>query len=170
MLAMGSRDYDLAVIGSGPAGQRAAIAAAKLGKRVAIFDRADMLGGVCLHTGTIPSKTLREAVLYLTADVFEGVKVLSHQDELEHVASRRSVHSLAEILDAVTKTVDDRLALARDTDTMEAVGLGLAFGLLHQQDLVGFALLFGRLAQSLSGVDLVHRLLDAAVRIDVVDQ
>ena len=66
MHAMTRHDYDLAVIGSGPAGQRAAIAAAKLGKRVAIFDRADMFGGVCLHTGTIPSKTLREAVLYLT--------------------------------------------------------------------------------------------------------
>jgi NAD(P) transhydrogenase len=59
-------DFDLAVIGSGPAGQKAAIAAAKLGKRVVVIDREDMLGGVCLHTGTIPSKTLREAVLYLT--------------------------------------------------------------------------------------------------------
>jgi NAD(P) transhydrogenase len=58
--------YDLFVIGSGPAGQKAAIAAAKLGKRVAIADRRPMLGGVALHTGTIPSKTLREAVLYLT--------------------------------------------------------------------------------------------------------
>ena len=58
--------YDLAVIGSGPAGQRGAIAAAKLGKRVAIIDRPAALGGVCLHTGTIPSKTLREAILYLS--------------------------------------------------------------------------------------------------------
>ncbi len=54
------------VIGSGPGGQKAAIAAAKLGRRVAVVDRPDMLGGVSLHTGTIPSKTLREAVLYLT--------------------------------------------------------------------------------------------------------
>ena len=61
-----SERYDLAVVGSGPAGQKAAIAAAKLGKRVAIIDRPDVLGGVCLHTGTIPSKTFREAVLYLT--------------------------------------------------------------------------------------------------------
>jgi NAD(P) transhydrogenase len=45
------------VIGSGPAGQKGAIAAAKIGKRVAIIDRARMIGGVCLHTGTIPSKT-----------------------------------------------------------------------------------------------------------------
>jgi NAD(P) transhydrogenase len=60
------RDYDLIVIGSGPGGQKAAIAASKLGKRVAIIDKNDMLGGVCVNTGTIPSKTLREAVLYLT--------------------------------------------------------------------------------------------------------
>ncbi|MBX6767555.1 MAG: Si-specific NAD(P)(+) transhydrogenase [Actinomadura rubrobrunea] len=59
-------DFDLLVLGSGPGGQRAAIAAAKLGRRVAIVDRRTMLGGVCINTGTIPSKTLREAVLYLT--------------------------------------------------------------------------------------------------------
>ncbi|MBO2450864.1 Si-specific NAD(P)(+) transhydrogenase [Actinomadura barringtoniae] len=59
-------DFDLLVLGSGPGGQRAAIAAAKLGRRVAIVDRRNMIGGVCINTGTIPSKTLREAVLYLT--------------------------------------------------------------------------------------------------------
>jgi len=58
--------YDFIVIGSGPAGQRAAIQAAKLGKRTAIVDRQSMLGGVSVHTGTIPSKTLREAALYLS--------------------------------------------------------------------------------------------------------
>src|SRR5580692_1343037 len=64
---MGSmREYDIVVIGSGPGGQKAAIAAAKLGKSVAIIERAGMLGGVCVNTGTIPSKTLREAVVYLT--------------------------------------------------------------------------------------------------------
>lgn len=61
-----SYDYDLIVIGSGPAGQQAAIEAAKLGKRVAVADRNFDLGGVCLHTGTIPSKTLREAALFLS--------------------------------------------------------------------------------------------------------
>ncbi|HEX9178710.1 Si-specific NAD(P)(+) transhydrogenase [Mycobacterium sp.] len=59
-------EYDLVVIGSGPGGQKAAIAAAKLGKSVAVVERGRMLGGVCVNTGTIPSKTLREAVLYLT--------------------------------------------------------------------------------------------------------
>src|SRR5881227_3034678 len=60
------RDFDVLVLGSGPGGQKAAIAAAKLGRRAAIVERRDMIGGVCLNTGTIPSKTLREAVLYLT--------------------------------------------------------------------------------------------------------
>lgn len=58
--------YDLLVIGSGPAGQRASIQAAKLGKRTAIVDKNFLIGGVSLHTGTIPSKTMREAVLYLS--------------------------------------------------------------------------------------------------------
>jgi NAD(P) transhydrogenase len=58
--------YDLIVIGSGPAGQKGAICAAKLGKRVAVVDSIHMMGGVCVHTGTIPSKTLREAILYLS--------------------------------------------------------------------------------------------------------
>jgi NAD(P) transhydrogenase len=56
-------DLDFLVIGSGPAGQKAAIQAAKLGKRVAVVERRERLGGVSIHTGTIPSKTLREAVL-----------------------------------------------------------------------------------------------------------
>lgn len=58
--------YDFVVIGSGPAGQRAAIQAAKLGRSVALVERSFNIGGACVHTGTIPSKTLREAVLYLT--------------------------------------------------------------------------------------------------------
>jgi NAD(P) transhydrogenase len=59
-------DYDLIVIGSGPAGQRAAIQAAKLDKRVALVERRTVLGGVSVNTGTIPSKTFREAVLDLS--------------------------------------------------------------------------------------------------------
>ena len=58
--------YDMLVIGSGPAGQKAAIQAAKLGKKVGIIDRREVVGGVCLNTGTIPSKSLREAVLFLS--------------------------------------------------------------------------------------------------------
>jgi NAD(P) transhydrogenase len=57
--------FDLVVIGSGPSGQKGAINAAKMGKKVAVIDKASMIGGVCVHTGTIPSKTFREAVLHL---------------------------------------------------------------------------------------------------------
>ncbi|HXH85642.1 MAG TPA: FAD-dependent oxidoreductase, partial [Nitrospira sp.] len=58
--------YDLLVIGTGPAGQKAAVQAAKLGKKVGIVERKEVVGGVCANTGTIPSKSLREAVLYLS--------------------------------------------------------------------------------------------------------
>ena len=59
-------DYDLVVIGSGPAGQKAAIQGAKLEKNIALVERHVSLGGACVNTGTIPSKTIREAILYLT--------------------------------------------------------------------------------------------------------
>ena len=58
-------DYDLIVIGSGPAGEKAAIQAAKLNKRVAVIEQGIQLGGACTHTATLPSKTLREAVLFI---------------------------------------------------------------------------------------------------------
>ena len=75
--------YDLVVIGSGPAGQKAALNAAKLGKRVAVVERSFSVGGVCIHTGTIPSKAIREAVLHLTGirerSVYgEGYSVKQH--------------------------------------------------------------------------------------------
>ena len=57
------RKFDLCVIGSGPAGQKAAIQAAKLGRSVAVVEMRDVLGGVAINTGTIPSKALREAIL-----------------------------------------------------------------------------------------------------------
>ena len=66
--------YDLCVIGSGPAGQRAAVQAAKLGKKVALVERREVVGGVAINTGTIPSKALREAVIHLTGAERPGVK------------------------------------------------------------------------------------------------
>jgi NAD(P) transhydrogenase len=66
-------NFDFIVIGSGPAGQRAAIQAAKLGKSVALIENRSVVGGVTVHTGTIPSKTLREAVLYLTGWTQRGL-------------------------------------------------------------------------------------------------
>jgi len=67
------KNFDLFVIGTGPAGQRAAVQAAKLGKSVGICERREVVGGVCINTGTIPSKTLREAVLYLTGFQMRGL-------------------------------------------------------------------------------------------------
>src|SRR5258707_15248654 len=64
--------YDLVVIGSGPGGQRAAIQAAKSGKRVAMIEKGLGVGGVCPNTGTIPSKTMREAVLHLSGFYYQN--------------------------------------------------------------------------------------------------
>ncbi|HUM02537.1 MAG TPA: FAD-dependent oxidoreductase, partial [Thermoanaerobaculia bacterium] len=58
--------FDLVVIGSGPAGEKGAAQAAYFGKRVALVERMPEPGGASVHTGTLPSKTLREAALYLT--------------------------------------------------------------------------------------------------------
>jgi NAD(P) transhydrogenase len=66
MNAAAEFDYDMIVMGSGPAGQRAAIQAAKLGKKVAVIEHKAVVGGACINTGTIPSKTLREAVMHLS--------------------------------------------------------------------------------------------------------
>ena len=76
-------ELDLLVIGSGPSGQKAAIQAAKLGKRVAVAERRERLGGVSIHTGTIPSKTLREAVLEQIAQRAVDV-VLGQRAALAH--------------------------------------------------------------------------------------
>jgi NAD(P) transhydrogenase len=85
---MNEQPFDLVVIGSGPAGQKGAICAAKLRKRVAMIDRTMMIGGVCVHTGTIPSKSVREAIFQLTGfavkafygDNFRGKNDISMQD------------------------------------------------------------------------------------------
>src|SRR5260370_35304581 len=64
---------DLLVIGSGPAGQRAAIKGAKLGKRVAIVEKREVVGGACINTGTIPSKSMREAGMHLSGYQYQGI-------------------------------------------------------------------------------------------------
>src|SRR5271170_2069139 len=85
---MTEQSFDLIVIGSGPAGQKGAICAAKLRKRVAVIDRTLMMGGVCVHTGTIPSKSIREAIFQLTGlavkafygNNYRGARDISLQD------------------------------------------------------------------------------------------
>jgi NAD(P) transhydrogenase len=71
--------YDMIVIGSGPAGQRAAIQGAKTGKRVAVVESREVVGGTCINTGTIPSKTMREAVLHLSGFQYQGVYGVSYR-------------------------------------------------------------------------------------------
>jgi NAD(P) transhydrogenase len=97
-------DYDLLVIGSGPGGQKAAIQAAKLGRRVALVDRREMIGGVCTNTGTIPSKTLREAVLYLTGMSQRGIYGQSYRvkdDISSHDVFHRTQHVVQRDVDVV---------------------------------------------------------------------
>src|ERR1700740_2998019 len=65
--------FDLIVIGSGPAGQRGAIQAAKFGKHVALVEKLEVVGGVAINTGTIPSKTIREAVLHLSGFYYQNI-------------------------------------------------------------------------------------------------
>src|SRR5262245_33059380 len=73
------QSYDLIVIGSGPAGQRAAIQGAKLGKRVALVEKREVLGGACINTGTIPSKTMREAVMHLSGYRYQGIYGMNYR-------------------------------------------------------------------------------------------
>src|SRR4029453_13948064 len=71
--------YDLIVIGSGPAGHRAAIQAAKLGKRAALIERREVVGGASINTGTIPSKSMREAVMHLSGYSYQSIYGMSYR-------------------------------------------------------------------------------------------
>src|SRR5256886_1901351 len=71
--------YDLIVIGSGPSGQRATIQGAKLGKHVALIERREVIGGVCINTGTIPSKTMREAVMHLSGYQYQSIYGMNYR-------------------------------------------------------------------------------------------
>jgi NAD(P) transhydrogenase len=73
------QQFDLLVIGSGPAGQRAAIQGAKSGKRVGLIERREVVGGTCINSGTIPSKTMREAVLHLSGFEYQGIYGVSYR-------------------------------------------------------------------------------------------
>ncbi len=89
-----TQHYDLIVIGSGPAGRRAAVQAAKLRKSVLVVERGRRVGGVCVHTGTIPSKTLRETVLNLSGWRERGFYGRAHRNKEDITAEdlRRRLH------------------------------------------------------------------------------
>jgi NAD(P) transhydrogenase len=94
--------YDLVVIGSGPAGQRAAIQGAKLGKRVAIVEKKEVIGGTCINTGTIPSKSMREAVMHLSGYQYQGIYGMSYR-----VKEKITVGDLSFRIQQVVKTEID---------------------------------------------------------------
>ena len=139
-------DFDLAVIGSGPGGQKAAIMAAKLGHKACVIDSKAMVGGVCVNTGTIPSKTLREAVLYLTGmqlrDLYgasyrvkEEITISDLLARLQHVIGRETevirsqllrnhielIAGMASFLDPHTLSVDIEGSSAHRTLTADNV-------------------------------------------------
>ncbi len=94
--------YDLIVIGSGPAGQRAAIYGAKLGKKVALVEMREVVGGACINTGTIPSKTMREAVLHLSGYNYKSIYGMNYR-----VKERITMADLAFRIQHVIKTEID---------------------------------------------------------------
>jgi NAD(P) transhydrogenase len=99
---MSAVKYDLIAIGSGPSGQRAAVAAAKMNKRVAVVESRTMVGGVCVNTGTIPSKTMREAVLHLSGYNYRALYGVNYR-----VKEKISMADLAFRVQAVIKTEVD---------------------------------------------------------------
>ncbi|GAC1361570.1 MAG: Si-specific NAD(P)(+) transhydrogenase [Acidobacteriaceae bacterium] len=94
--------YDLIVIGSGPSGQRAAIYGAKLGKKVALVEMREVVGGACINTGTIPSKTMREAVLHLSGYNYKSIYGMNYR-----VKERITMADLAFRVQHVIKTEVD---------------------------------------------------------------
>jgi NAD(P) transhydrogenase len=115
------QEYDLIVIGSGPAGQKAALAAAKHRFRVAIIDQRRAVGGACLHTGTIPSKTLREAVLYFTGHGLHNVYGAAYRPK-EHITR-----------DDLTVRIEHvvRHELEVILDQMQRNGIDMFYGAAH---------------------------------------
>jgi NAD(P) transhydrogenase len=99
---MSAVKYDLVVIGSGPAGQRAAVAASKMNKRVAVVEARSVVGGVCINTGTIPSKTMREAVLHLSGYNYRALYGINYR-----VKEKITMADLAFRVQAVIKTEVD---------------------------------------------------------------
>lgn len=106
---MAKFDYDFVIIGGGPAGRRAAIQASKLGKSVAVVDDQKLIGGVSVHTGTLPSKTLRESVLSVTGWRDQHFKSRQHRNGIKMMQD--SINSrLSTTLGDEVEVIDSQLA------------------------------------------------------------
>ncbi len=113
------KPYDLVVIGSGPSGRRAAVQAAKLGRSVLVIDKSDRVGGVSVHTGTIPSKTLRETVLNLTGYRERGFYGLAYRVKKD-IEAGDLVARLHKTLDHEVETLEHQFARNR-VDTLRGL-------------------------------------------------
>lgn len=106
---MATFDYDFVIIGGGPAGRRAAIQASKLGKSVAVVDDQKKIGGVSVHTGTLPSKTIRESVLSVTGWRDQHFKSRNHRNEIK--VMQESINSrLSKTLGDEVEVIHSQLA------------------------------------------------------------
>ena len=110
------REFDLLVIGSGPAGQKAAIQAAKLRKRVAVIEKESVLGGTCVNTGTLPSKTLKDTIFYL-----HGFKLRSFRSISYSLKKSLTLRDLMARKDLVVKHELDVIANQLDRNSIEVI-------------------------------------------------
>jgi NAD(P) transhydrogenase len=114
------QSFDMIVLGSGPAGQRAAIQAAKSGKKVAVVEKAQVVGGVCINTGTIPSKTMREAVLHLSGYQYQSMYGMNYR-----VKEKITMSDLAFRVQHVIRTeIDVTVAQLSRNNVETAFGVG----------------------------------------------
>ena len=110
------QSFDLIVIGSGPAGQRAAIQGAKMGKSVALIERREVIGGVCINSGTIPSKTIREAVLHLSGYYYQNIYGVNYR-----VKDKITMADLAFRVQHVIKTEVDIIQAQLSRNNIELI-------------------------------------------------
>jgi NAD(P) transhydrogenase len=135
------QSYDLIVIGSGPGGQRAAIQGAKAGKRVAIIEKQSAIGGVCVNTGTIPSKTMREAVLHLSGFYSKNFFGANHEAH-ENITMEDLVFRVQRVVENEVGVTQDQLK-RNGVDVVHGLGKFTDAHHLRVENNKGFAELEG---------------------------
>src|SRR5882672_8316894 len=131
-LVTSSDTFDLVVIGCGPAGEKGGAQAAYFGKRVAIIERADHMGGSCINTGTVPSKTLRESALYFSGLKQRGLYGIDYSLK-ENLTVHDFMHHEREVVDMERRRILKNLALHK----IELIRSQASFEDLHTVTLVG---------------------------------